>query len=122
MRLYIGFRLVGLLKPMETIIANRRSDEKEQFWRLVLAEQAQSGLSIRKFCQQQDLAEASFHAWKREIKNRDAAQHSNTNPVDQLLPVKLIDNPKQQVKHDAQPTLEVQLSTGTILRFFEATQ
>ena len=106
-------------------MANRRSDEKEQFWRLVLAEQAQSGLSIRKFCQQQDVAEASFHAWKREIKNRDATRQAESKPVDQLVPVKLIPNPKARESCDtghSLPTLEIQLSTGTILRFFEATQ
>lgn len=103
-------------------MANRRSDEKEQFWRLVLAEQAQSGFSIRKFCQQQDVAEASFHAWKREIKNRDASQQTEPIHAGQLVPVKLISNRKLGGKSDSHPTLEIQLSGGTVLRFYEAGQ
>ena len=45
----------------------RRSEEKREYWRGVLARQQESGLSIRQFCREQQVAEASFHSWKRKI-------------------------------------------------------
>ena len=96
-------------------MSNKRSSEKEQFWRLVLQEHSESGITIRRFCKQQELSEASFHAWKREIRQRDLRQT-------QLVPVKLA-APKndQAVIHNAKsPCVEIQLPGGAIVRFFEA--
>ena len=49
----------------------KRSVEKEQFWRLVLDEQAKSGLTVRAFCRQEGISEPSFYAWRRELAVRD---------------------------------------------------
>ena len=43
----------------------KRDPEKEQFWRGVIAEAADSGLSVRAFCRQKGLKENLFHAWRR---------------------------------------------------------
>lgn len=54
-------------------MANRnRSVEKEAFWRGVLSRQRASGLSVRRFCLREEISEASFYAWRREILRRDA--------------------------------------------------
>lgn len=54
-------------------MANRnRSVEKEAFWRDVLDRHRSSGLSVRRFCLRERVAEASFYAWRREILRRDA--------------------------------------------------
>ncbi len=99
-------------------MSNKRSTEKEQFWRLVLQEHAASGFSIRKFCKQQEISEASFHAWKREIRQRDLCQN-------QLVPVKLAATKNDQAVIDNaanvnSPSVEIQLPGGAIVRFFEA--
>ena len=52
-------------------MAKNRSAEKEEFWRLALAEQQASGMTIKAFCVQQGLAAHAFSWWKREIKKRD---------------------------------------------------
>jgi len=44
-----------------------RNHDKEAFWRLVFEEQSVSGLSIRQFCQQEDLHESSFYSWRRLV-------------------------------------------------------
>ena len=49
----------------------KRSVEKEQFWRLVLDEQAESGMTVRAFCRQEGISEPSFYAWRRELAVRD---------------------------------------------------
>lgn len=50
---------------------SKRSAEKEKFWRAVVEEQGQGELSVREFCRQQSLSEASFYAWRKELRKRD---------------------------------------------------
>jgi transposase-like protein len=44
--------------------------QKERYWRKVIREAAQSGLSIRRFCQQHRIRESQFHWWQRKLKER----------------------------------------------------
>ncbi len=53
---------------------------KERYWRDVLRRQRRSGQTVRAFCEEHDLSQASFHAWQRTIAQRDL-QSVNT-PVD----------------------------------------
>lgn len=48
-----------------------RSVQKEVHWREVVARQAASGVSVRRFCADEGIAEASFYAWRRELALRD---------------------------------------------------
>jgi hypothetical protein len=52
--------------------SNPQRSSKERFWRRLLRQWRRSGLSVRAFCAQQDLAEANFYAWRRIITRRDA--------------------------------------------------
>ena len=45
----------------------RSSIEKEEFWRFVLSEQSGSGQSVREFCRQEDVSEASFYQWRKKL-------------------------------------------------------
>ena len=47
---------------------------KERFWRRVVRQWRQSGLTVRDFCDEQRLAEPSFYSWRRTIAERD--QHA----------------------------------------------
>ncbi len=49
----------------------KRDLEKEAFWRLVGDEHRRSGLTAREFCRKEGVSEASFHSWKRVLKERD---------------------------------------------------
>jgi hypothetical protein len=49
----------------------QRDAEKERFWREVIRRQERSGRSVRGFCRDEALSEPSFHAWRRELKQRD---------------------------------------------------
>ena len=67
----------------------RRDPDKEAYWRRHVAGQAESGLSIRNYCQRQGLAEPSFYLWRRELTLRDreaTAEHS----ADLFLPVTVL--------------------------------
>jgi hypothetical protein len=48
-----------------------RDASKEGFWRRTLARWQRSGLTIRDYCAQNGLSEASLYAWRRTIAQRD---------------------------------------------------
>jgi hypothetical protein len=50
-----------------------RDTRKEQQWRRWIDQWQHSGLSVRVFCARYDLAEPTFYAWRRQIRQRDAA-------------------------------------------------
>jgi hypothetical protein len=61
----------------------QRDSNREAFWRGVLAKFRDSGLTIRNFCQQAKVTEASFYAWRRTIQERDAEAKRRTSPRQQ---------------------------------------
>jgi len=93
---------------------NQRSDSsKERFWRRMVRQWLSSGLSVRAFCAQHDLAEPSFYAWRRSIAQRDAAANAQA-----FLPVQVTNEPTTAtaIAADATGTLEVLLGCGRRLR------
>jgi hypothetical protein len=71
-------------------MVTRRSVQKEAHWRDVIARQAVSGVSVRRFCANEGIAEASFYAWRRELVVRDretqTVSRPNGRPDDGSLP------------------------------------
>lgn len=60
----------------------RRDAAKEANWRRWVALQTSSGLNIRAFCQREQLSEASFYAWRKELMRRTTeaeADHTSTS-------------------------------------------
>jgi hypothetical protein len=49
----------------------KRSVDKQVYWQHVVRRQRKSGLSIRQFCEDNDLSQASFYHWKRKSTRRD---------------------------------------------------
>ena len=49
----------------------RRSVEKEAYWRGQLERQSASGLSIRRWCRESGVSEPTFYVWRRELRKRD---------------------------------------------------
>ncbi|WP_145253546.1 IS66 family insertion sequence element accessory protein TnpA [Planctomycetes bacterium Pan216] len=48
-----------------------RCAEKEAYWRKVVHRQEESGQSVRRFCREEGISEASFYGWRRELQRRD---------------------------------------------------
>ncbi len=108
-----------------------RSAEKESFWRLVLEEQRGSGLSVRAFCKQESLAEASFYGWRKELEKRDQAAEERCAGTDSeqpgtvsaqptMIPVNVVDEaapPSPVVSPSSTCSLEVLTPSGFTLRF-----
>ena len=96
---------------------SKRSAEKESFWRLVLEEFGESGLSVRAFCRQEGLSEPSFYAWRRTLQERDVKRSEAAGDQAKLIPVKVVaaDNPVDGSQDS--PSLEVITPSGFTLRF-----
>lgn len=77
------------------MMGQRRKD-RELFWHGVLQRQTDSGLNVAAFCRQESISAASFYAWRRKLKERDApgareapGENSGWNFGGQLLPVRI---------------------------------
>ena len=68
-----------------------------------LAEQGHSGLSVKQFCQERELTQHSFYAWRRRLREKES-------------PVRfaLVDRAGQESRMDA--ALELVLTSGERLR------
>ena len=60
---------------------SQRDPQREQFWRETIERQSASGLSVREFCRREQLAETSFFAWRRTIRQRDGEVESSGQPA-----------------------------------------
>jgi hypothetical protein len=105
-------------------MANYERDAKrEALWRGVFQRYAASGLSIRAFCQREQLTESAFFAWRRTIAERDTEANSHTglataslrrggrSPRPAFLPVVLADN------HGHDQAIVIELAGGRVLRW-----
>lgn len=87
-----------------------RDPRKEQQWRRWIQLWQRSGLTIRAFCDEQHLSEPSFHAWRRLIRQREAA--TTTAP---FLPVHVVADHPDVPDRPGTP-LEILLPGNRILR------
>jgi transposase len=88
---------------------HQRDPMKEKYWRRLLGQWRQSGLSASQFCQRQGISQPSFYSWRREIARRD--EHCATvRPSSTPTFVKLA------LEGAAPPPLEIVLADGRLLR------
>ncbi|QDU62694.1 hypothetical protein Pan216_35630 [Planctomycetes bacterium Pan216] len=58
-----------------------RSPEKEAYWRKVVHRQEESGQSVRRFCREEGISEASFYGWRRERKRCNGGVWEKPEPA-----------------------------------------
>jgi hypothetical protein len=83
-----------------------RDRRLEQHWRRHVAAWRRSGLEIRSYCAQHRLSEGSFYAWRRELARRANERGKRPAPRSKWVAVTVI----------PEPTLEVALPTGVVVR------
>ena len=64
-----------------------RSQERERFWRGLIAEQPGSGMSVVAWCEEHGVSAPSFYVWRRKLAQHDARRMSRRPS---LLPVEII--------------------------------
>ena len=47
------------------------AEDRERFWRKAISKRERSGLTIRAFCEREELTESAYHFWRRELLKRD---------------------------------------------------
>jgi len=52
--------------------STHRDEGREARWRRIIGRHAGSGVTIRQFCRDNDVAESAFYFWRRELQRRDA--------------------------------------------------
>ena len=87
----------------------------ERTWRQHFERQRPSGLSIRDYCLDHDLAESAFYRWRRIIAQRDgaaavAAPATATMPA--FVPVAVIDAPARRTRS----SIDICLADGRRVR------
>jgi hypothetical protein len=91
-----------------------RDERKERQWRRWISQWQTSGLSVRAFCAQHGLADASFYRWRRVLERR-------ATELPAFLPVQIV----ADTRPPQASTLELVLTGGRVVRvapgFDEAT-
>lgn len=91
-----------------------RDAAKESCWREQVRAQAQGGLTVRAYCRQQQLSEASFYAWRKELDRRDQQRQPQEHPPSAPTPLREPAEPATNVRDSGatRPTFaEVLLSS-----------
>lgn len=102
-----------------------RSEAKERYWRGQVSGWQSSGLGIRAYCQQHQLSEANFHAWRRELARRDQLTPPASTTTTPSVSDPSVAKPKASpsvtwmpvtLTEPVSPVIEVQLPSGVRLR------
>jgi transposase-like protein len=67
---------------------HQRDQARERFWREAVSAWESSGLTVREFCRQRSVTEASFYSWRRELQRRDTQPALSSAPT--FVPVSVI--------------------------------
>ena len=54
--------------------------DQQQFWRMAIETWKTSGLSVRQFCANEKLTEASFYAWRKKLTGDDNEEKKQDTP------------------------------------------
>jgi transposase-like protein len=82
------------------------------YWRSVFEQHADSGLSIRRFCQENDISQSTFFAWRKKLSkdpslassDRAGTSGRSRGGKSQVKPSAGIKNTSSSVRWDDQPT------------------
>jgi len=115
----------------------RRSVEKEAYWRGQLDQQAVSGLSVRRWCRDNGVSEPTFYVWRRELRKRDLERDlPDRNPAEpgvqgrlsgagvpsgfvavDVVPSDVV--PSDAVSSGREAQLEIDVAGGVVIRLRE---
>jgi transposase-like protein len=51
----------------DTCGMTKTREQRREFWRQIMAQQQQSGLSVRAICEQHGISEYSFYQWRKRL-------------------------------------------------------
>ena len=81
-------------------MAGKKNHEKQLYWQDVVNRQADSGLSVRQFCTQEQVSEPSFYVWRRKLGGGESGERrpgtssrrgGDSRNGREFIPLKLLD-------------------------------
>ena len=66
------------------------ADERREYWRKLIAEQEESGDTIRAFCKQRGIGDHSFYFWRRRLRVKAPVQFALVKTVGGEAPLELL--------------------------------
>jgi transposase-like protein len=79
-------------------------EARSEYWRERIAEQERSGMSVGRFCQEQQITEQSFYVWRKRLRQPEAVRFA------------LVERGAAPAAIAEEPMLELVLKTGERLR------
>lgn len=90
---------------MAEMTIQQKAASKIDQWRERISEQERSGFSVRRFCQQQGIAEHALYYWRKRLRERQ-----------QPMRFALIERGSAPQGHSSEMALELVLTSGERLR------
>jgi hypothetical protein len=84
--------------------SERRTDNRDEYWRERIAAQERSGLSVQQFCKEQGLNNPSFYYWRKRLGQRTPVRFA------------LVETSGAPQHNSSEHSLELVLATGERLR------
>lgn len=73
---------------------SKTRESRREFWRQFMAQQEQSGMSVRAFCRQRGTSEHSFYQWRKRLASqlpvKFALVEMNSNSPTKALPIEVL--------------------------------
>jgi hypothetical protein len=82
----------------------KSAEARIEYWRARIGEQERSGMSVGRFCQEQQITEQSFYVWRKRLRQPEAVRFA------------LVESGPAAAARAAEPMLELVLKTGERLR------
>jgi transposase-like protein len=48
----------------------KKAEKRDEFWRQRVTEHESSGVSVKRFCEQNQISEQSFYSWRKRLRNQ----------------------------------------------------
>src|SRR6202161_2594373 len=90
---------------MAETVVDQKAIAKNDQWRERIAAQERSGLSVRRFCKEQGIAEHVLFYWRKRLRNQQ-----------QPVRFSLVERGAASARTVSEPALELVLNTGERLR------
>ena len=89
---------------MKENTSDQKKAARSEYWRERIAQQERSGLSVQRFCTEQELSEQSFYVWRKRLRNQQPMRFA------------LVETEAAQRQAGTEAGLELVLATGERLR------